>query len=171
MKTNRKGQAAMEFLMTYGWAILIVVIAIAALAAFGVFNRPVQEGCFMESATMACNGPIPAISDSSGDAVIQLALRNGGASRVNVTGITASGEGDCNTLSSTFTVARVPSGAVVDFTNETLARSEAFVLTLTCTGDYVANSDFQDSFTITYNDVDSGLTGLNVRVRAVAKTQ
>jgi hypothetical protein len=52
----------MEFLMTYGWAILIVVIAIAALAAFGVFNRPVQEGCFMDSATMACNGPIPAIA-------------------------------------------------------------------------------------------------------------
>lgn len=42
---NKKGQAAMEFLMTYGWAILIAIIAIAALIAFGVLNPPVQETC------------------------------------------------------------------------------------------------------------------------------
>ncbi len=35
---NRKGQAAMEFLMTYGWAILAAVIAIGVLAYFGVFS-------------------------------------------------------------------------------------------------------------------------------------
>ncbi|MFH1636826.1 MAG: hypothetical protein ABIB71_00195, partial [Candidatus Woesearchaeota archaeon] len=34
----KKGQAAMEFLMTYGWAILVVLIAIGALAYFGVLN-------------------------------------------------------------------------------------------------------------------------------------
>lgn len=34
----KKGQAAMEFLMTYGWAILVVLAAIGALAYFGVFN-------------------------------------------------------------------------------------------------------------------------------------
>ena len=37
MRTN-KGQAAMEFLMTYGWAILAAVIAIGVLAYFGVFS-------------------------------------------------------------------------------------------------------------------------------------
>ncbi|HLD15778.1 MAG TPA: hypothetical protein VJB94_04350 [Candidatus Nanoarchaeia archaeon] len=35
---NKKGQAALEFLMTYGWAILVVLIAIGALAYFGVLN-------------------------------------------------------------------------------------------------------------------------------------
>lgn len=35
---QKKGQAAMEFLMTYGWAILAAIIAIGALAYFGVFN-------------------------------------------------------------------------------------------------------------------------------------
>ncbi|MGB9748746.1 MAG: hypothetical protein ACP5OZ_03775 [Candidatus Woesearchaeota archaeon] len=34
----KKAQAAMEFLMTYGWAILIVIAAAAALAYFGVFR-------------------------------------------------------------------------------------------------------------------------------------
>ncbi|RJQ15915.1 hypothetical protein C4573_07225 [Candidatus Woesearchaeota archaeon] len=36
--TQRKGQAAMEFLMTYGWAILVVLAAIGALAYFGVLS-------------------------------------------------------------------------------------------------------------------------------------
>jgi len=35
---DRKGQAAMEFLMTYGWAILVVLAAIGALAYFGVLS-------------------------------------------------------------------------------------------------------------------------------------
>lgn len=35
---DKKGQAAMEFLMTYGWAILAAVIAIGVLAYFGVFS-------------------------------------------------------------------------------------------------------------------------------------
>jgi len=35
---NKRGQAAMEFLMTYGWALLIVLVAIAVLAAMGVFS-------------------------------------------------------------------------------------------------------------------------------------
>lgn len=39
---NKKGQAAMEFLMTYGWAILTGLIAIGVLAYFGVFS-PIQE--------------------------------------------------------------------------------------------------------------------------------
>ncbi|MBI5148842.1 hypothetical protein HZA33_04125 [Candidatus Pacearchaeota archaeon] len=35
---RKRGQAAMEFLMTYGWAILAAAVVIAALAAFGVFS-------------------------------------------------------------------------------------------------------------------------------------
>jgi hypothetical protein len=35
---KRKAQAAMEFLMTYGWAILVVLAAIGALAYFGVLS-------------------------------------------------------------------------------------------------------------------------------------
>jgi hypothetical protein len=51
----RKGQAALEFLMTYGWAILVVLAAIAALAFFGVLNpgRFLPEKCTMPSG-LAC---------------------------------------------------------------------------------------------------------------------
>lgn len=34
----KRAQAAMEFLMTYGWAILVVLVVIGALAYFGVLN-------------------------------------------------------------------------------------------------------------------------------------
>jgi len=34
----KKGQTAMEYLMTYGWAILIVIVVIAALYSMGVFT-------------------------------------------------------------------------------------------------------------------------------------
>ncbi|MBI3051059.1 hypothetical protein HYY74_01240 [Candidatus Woesearchaeota archaeon] len=52
---KERGQAAMEFLMTYGWAILVVLVVIGALAYFGVLSPdtllpekctfPVQIGC------------------------------------------------------------------------------------------------------------------------------
>ncbi len=38
MDTKRKGQGALEYLITYGWAILIIVIIGGALFALGVFN-------------------------------------------------------------------------------------------------------------------------------------
>jgi len=41
---KRKAQAAMEYLMTYGWAILIVIIVAAALYALGVFNPTTWTG-------------------------------------------------------------------------------------------------------------------------------
>jgi|SRR3989344_1183527 len=34
----KKGQGALEFLMTYGWAFLVILIMIGALAYFGVLN-------------------------------------------------------------------------------------------------------------------------------------
>ena len=36
--TEKKSQAALEFIMTYGWAILVVLVAIGALAFFGVLS-------------------------------------------------------------------------------------------------------------------------------------
>ena len=45
----KRGQAAMEFLMTYGWAILAVLITIASLAYFGALNinQFVPDSCIL----------------------------------------------------------------------------------------------------------------------------
>ena len=37
-KASAKAQSAMEYLMTYGWAILIVAVVLGALYSLGVFN-------------------------------------------------------------------------------------------------------------------------------------
>ena len=52
---GKKGQAAMEFLMTNGWAILVVLAAIGALAYFGVLSpdRFLPEKCTLPSG-VAC---------------------------------------------------------------------------------------------------------------------
>ena len=41
---RNKAQTAMEYLMTYGWAILIVIVVIAALYAMGVFTPQAAGG-------------------------------------------------------------------------------------------------------------------------------
>jgi len=45
----KKLQAAMEYLMTYGWAILIIALALGVLYSLGVFNpnRLKPVGCFL----------------------------------------------------------------------------------------------------------------------------
>lgn len=86
---QKKGQAAMEFLMTYGWAILAAIIAIGVLAYFGVFSpgRFVQDSVFIsaplgaESAQALTNGNV------------SIELRNGAGQTItisNESAITAS---------------------------------------------------------------------------------
>jgi len=45
----RRAQAAMEFMLTYGWAVLLVLVAIAVMLYFGILNaeRLVPERCTM----------------------------------------------------------------------------------------------------------------------------
>lgn len=82
----RKGQSAMEYLMTYGWAILVIIIVIAVLFYIGVLNpRNVTP--------TACTFP-PGISCASYKLDINntLSLRIGQSlgHRINVTGINCS---------------------------------------------------------------------------------
>lgn len=45
MIKNKKSQAAVEFLITYGWAIMMVLVAIGALVYFGVMNPKLPDKC------------------------------------------------------------------------------------------------------------------------------
>lgn len=46
-KKRRQGQAALEFLTTYGWAFLVILVMISALGYFGILNpdRFLPETC------------------------------------------------------------------------------------------------------------------------------
>ncbi len=86
LKRDVKGQAAMEFLMTYGWAILAAVIAIAALAYFGVFSpsRYIPELCTI-------NAPLGCEDSKITASEVSVVLRNGGGETIDVNNITISG--------------------------------------------------------------------------------
>jgi len=88
MFNNRRGQAAMEFLMTYGWAILAAIIAIGVLAYFGVFNAET----FIPTATVI-SAPLYAEAwnvQATGNNV-SIEIRNNGGSTITVTEFTLSG--------------------------------------------------------------------------------
>lgn len=55
MLQKRKAQAAIDFVMTYGWAIMMVMVAIGALAYFGVLSpdKFVPKQCNLPSG-LAC---------------------------------------------------------------------------------------------------------------------
>ncbi|MEK6932690.1 MAG: LamG domain-containing protein [Nanoarchaeota archaeon] len=42
---QKRGQAAIEFLTTYGWAILLLIIAVSAIIGLGVFDPKVPNTC------------------------------------------------------------------------------------------------------------------------------
>ncbi|MBU1203525.1 MAG: hypothetical protein KKG60_00470 [Nanoarchaeota archaeon] len=45
---NRKSQSAMEFLMTYGWALMIILIVLATLFYLGVFSPKTVSACIVD---------------------------------------------------------------------------------------------------------------------------
>ncbi|MDE1768908.1 MAG: hypothetical protein KGH62_06120, partial [Candidatus Micrarchaeota archaeon] len=55
----RRLQSAMEYLMTYGWAILVIAVVIGALYQLGVFNSGTLGGssCLATSGFL-CQNPI-----------------------------------------------------------------------------------------------------------------
>jgi len=62
---SMKGQAALEFMMTYGWAILVVLAAIGALSYFGILDpsRFTPDTC-MASSGFSCDGKPVGASDN-----------------------------------------------------------------------------------------------------------
>ena len=58
-KIGFRAQSAMEYLMTYGWAILIIAIVLGALFSLGVFstNAFITTSCIAASG-YECSGPV-----------------------------------------------------------------------------------------------------------------
>ncbi|PIN81042.1 hypothetical protein COV13_02520 [Candidatus Woesearchaeota archaeon CG10_big_fil_rev_8_21_14_0_10_32_9] len=52
---NKRGQGALEFLTTYGWAFLIVLVMIGALSSFGVFGNAGVDKC-ISGQGFTCDG-------------------------------------------------------------------------------------------------------------------
>jgi len=154
---EKKGQAAMEFLMTYGWAILVVIAAIAALAYFGVLDpaRLLPDRC-TSSAGMDCVDKANVESTQ-----MDVALRNNVGFTINVTDLAVTGFSAC-------TAELAAEGAAGTLTNlsqgaVSVANNEVIKLQVSgCSG--VATGDrFDGVLTVEYLNTETGITN-NVAV-------
>ncbi len=134
---SKKGQAAMEFLMTYGWAILVVLAAIAALAYFGVLSpeKFLPEKCILEPG-LAC------VSHKVEPTTVTLVISNGKGRTIIVDSIAV---GSC---SGTFTET-MPSGTDHTFVISGIGGS--------CDNG-VSKEKFKADITLGYTEKDTNLT-------------
>ncbi len=151
---RKKAQAAMEFLMTYGWAILVVLVAIGALAYFGVLSPDqfLPERC-QGTSGLDCLDKASISSDAN---TVSFAMKNNVGFRINITHAPSADE-DCATISSATasvegaTPVAIGSGGV----NATLANGEQAVITITCSG--IDSGRFKSKVDVPYVNLDTGL--------------
>jgi len=85
---NRKGQAALEYLMTYGWAILAVVVVLAVLWYLGIFTPKAPEMCVFDS-PFSCIGGTAYVNSSH--LVLKVGVQSALVNNASVTRITLNG--------------------------------------------------------------------------------
>ncbi|MBN1175429.1 hypothetical protein JXA48_02180 [Candidatus Woesearchaeota archaeon] len=165
MMKNMKGQAAMEFLMTYGWAILVVLLAIGALAAFGVFNldKYAASTSGFEGQKMAAVNDGMVISLSGNYVEIALTNQVGTSVTLPLTGTLVPEPGTVCTLNPagavTATYKDPATGNYTALDSATILRQgDTFVVRWSCNGAASASQGdaFEATLTFDYINVETG---------------
>ena len=140
---TKKAQAAMEFLMTYGWAILVVIAAIAALAYFGVLDPSnfLPEKCDFPTGLSCVDKPALDADLNT----VKMSLKNSNGFPINITSVTSanSASAGCAGSNCTSDRSRVENGV-------------AFIISCNC-GD-VTPGKFTETISVTYLNTESNLT-------------
>ncbi|NYZ60870.1 hypothetical protein H0O01_04210 [Candidatus Micrarchaeota archaeon] len=74
---SKKGQAAAEYLVTYGWALLLLVAVIAIILSTGIFNPSyfISEECVLQP-DIACTGYQMYRMGGDQDAILMIGVEN-----------------------------------------------------------------------------------------------
>ncbi|MBN1792080.1 hypothetical protein JW826_00115 [Candidatus Woesearchaeota archaeon] len=115
MRKGRKGQAALEFLTTYGWAFLVILIMIGALAYFGVLNPKnfLPSRCTFSPEVDCLESRIVADS-GSGDPMVSFRFRNnvGATALFNASAVYIGGNNPETTCDGVDGTEQIPPGRV-----------------------------------------------------------
>ena len=135
---KQRGQAAMEFLMTYGWAILAAVIVIGVLASFGVFSpsKFIPTSCTLSAPFGCVQNQVAATT-----AAVSIVIHNGGGSSMDVISVYVDG---CGT----------------DTTGYTMADGADQLVTITCGSALASGEKFSGDMTVTYTPTSGGLLNM-----------
>ncbi len=87
-----KGQSAIEQMITYGWAIMIVIIVIGVLAYFGVlnFSGAVPERCLFQTGFFCSSHRL--FIGTDGNTTVRFELGNKFSRKITITGLLCSAE-------------------------------------------------------------------------------
>ena len=132
---NNKSQAALEFIMTYGWAILVVLVAISALAYFGVLSpdRFLPAKCNLQ-AGIAC------IDHKATAAALNVYMQNSLGYDVTITDLKANG---CT----------AQTGQSISFPN-----GQSYTANMVCVN---AGTKYNGQFNVTFTNPTTGLAHTN----------
>ena len=135
-KNFRKSQAALEFLMTYGWAILVVLVAIGALAYFGVLSpdKFLPSKCTLPAGIACADFKVDAALGT-----VTVALRNGLG--FDATGVLLEVTG-CTGSPAAVTLSNGGQQNIIDTTCTTL----------------ISGSKFTGDVNVTYTNADTSIT-------------
>lgn len=146
VRMEKKAQAAKEFFMTYGWAILAAVIALGFLSYFGVFNKTASfTGSAVVDSPFYIN--LHKVSASEG---INLDLKNNGGEDLVIKSITITNCG-------------------ADISEKSVKKASSVAVTVTCTPALKIGDSFEGDITIIYRKADS-LVDLTSTGKIVEKT-
>jgi len=145
MMVNRKSQAALEFLMTYGWAILVVLVAVGALAYFGVLSpdKFLPAKCSLQS----------------GIACLDHRVDNGGAGGVGRVQVIIQ-----NSLGYDMSSVTIKAGGCGESASFNLANGEKTTTTqgtITCAA-ALPGSKYNQQLNISYTITETGLSHNNI---------
>lgn len=92
MKKYSKAQGALEFLMTYGWAFLVILVMVGALAYFGILNpsKFLPDRCNFGAEVMCKKGEF--VIQNNNAETIKVNLINQFGSTVKVKSVTTSSD-------------------------------------------------------------------------------
>jgi len=153
---NKRAQAAMEFLMTYGWAIIIVLAAIGALAYFGVLS---PQKLLPERTTFPA--PLPNVDNAviTVGGSVDVAFKNNKGVSINnfLNGTwTSTGSSACNSgiLSNVLNT----SGGLINTATTPISNGDAFIVNWTCTppSGVKVGDRFSADISFKYTNVDTG---------------
>ena len=140
------GQAAMEYLMTYGWALLVIVIVIAILLVMNPFSAP--QTCRFDSIGFACNN----IAVKATDGTLLGSITNGNNNGIIVKDVVCTKD-----KTNTPPAFSPPTG----FVETTVSRQGIYDIptTVKCDTTGVAGADFSGKIWVYYsNDEDNPAT-------------
>lgn len=164
---RKRAQAAMEFLMTYGWAILVVLVAIGALAYFGVLSPdkflpercqgPSGLDCLDKASILVTSQQISfVLKNNLGNTINTLGISGISGTCTGLTGVSGAGTDPAALL--TYMTTEQAGGTMSPTANYIALNGRKILVHIHCTTPSTLDTGrFKGDIGITYTNADTNL--------------